>query len=131
MKTTELLQSFRKCGISLFTGVPDSLQKDFCTLVASETTGIRHVAAPNEGIAVGLAIGNHLATGSTSLVYMQNSGLGNALNPLTSLAHSNVYRIPMVLMIGWRGQPGITDEPQHKTQGAVTVEVLDLLEIPY
>jgi phosphonopyruvate decarboxylase len=130
MKTTELLQSFRKCGISLFTGVPDSLQKDFCTLVASETTGIRHVAAPNEGIAVGLAIGHHLATGSTSLVYMQNSGLGNALNPLTSLAHSDVYRIPMVLMIGWRGQPGVTDEPQHKTQGAVTVEVLDLLEIP-
>ena len=131
MKTTELLKSLRKCGINFITGVPDSLQKDFCTLVASETTEIRHVSAPNEGIAVGLAIGHHLATGSISLVYMQNSGLGNALNPLASLAHRDVYGIPMVLMIGWRGQPGFTDEPQHKTQGAVTVEVLDLLGIPF
>jgi len=131
MKADDLIRTFRSCGIEFATGVPDSLQKDFCTIILSDRSPFKHIAAANEGIAIGLAIGFNISTGTVPLVYMQNSGLGNALNPLTSLAHSSVYRVPMVLMIGWRGEPGLTDEPQHMTQGLITRELLDLLQIPY
>ena len=90
-----------------------------------------HVITPNEGSAIALATGYHLATGKYPLVYMQNSGLGNTVNPLLSLASPEVYSIPMILLIGWRGEPGIHDEPQHISQGKLTLPLLDTMQIPY
>lgn len=118
-------------GVSLVTGVPDSLLKHFCAFVADHLPPERHIITANEGGAVALAAGHHLATGEYALVYMQNSGLGNAINPLLSLADVEVYSIPMLLMIGWRGEPGVRDEPQHVKQGRVTLSMLDVMEIPY
>ena len=118
-------------GISYFTGVPDSLLKSFCAFVSDHVCPGSHVIAANEGSAVSLAIGYYLATGNLPLVYMQNSGLGNAINPLISLADQEVYGIPMLLMIGWRGEPDTKDEPQHIKQGRVTIETLDVLGVPY
>ncbi|MFB6341511.1 phosphonopyruvate decarboxylase [Saccharicrinis sp. FJH62] len=118
-------------GISFYTGVPDSLLKDFCAYITDHTTSENHVIAANEGGAVALATGYHLATEKIPLVYFQNSGLGNATNPLLSLASEGVYSIPMVLLIGWRGEPGTNDEPQHQVQGAVQNALLDAMEIPY
>jgi len=125
--------NFARCleenGIDFFTGVPDSLLKSFCAHV-TDTCGARHVIAANEGGAVGLAAGHYLATGRLALVYMQNSGQGNAVNPLASLADPDVYSIPMVLLVGWRGEPGVKDEPQHVKQGKVTVSLFETLGIP-
>ena len=90
-------------GIDLFTGVPDSLLKNFCAYVTDTAPRHKHIIAANEGNAVGIAAGHYLATGKPALVYMQNSGLGNTVNPLLSLADEKVYSIPMVLMVGWRG----------------------------
>ena len=131
MKSEELISIFAKYGVSFVTGVPDSLQKDFCFAVADANSGMVHISATNEGTAIGLAIGHQLASGHTPLIYMQNSGLGNAFNPLISLAHSSVYKIPMILMIGWRGEPGTSDEPQHMTQGQISQDLLNLLRIPH
>lgn len=114
-----------------FIGVPDSLLKEFAKSLACHRDELRHTITPSEGTAVALAIGYQLATNKTPVVYMQNSGLGNALNPLISLAHENVYGIPMVLVIGWRGAPLSQDEPQHLTQGAVTRQILELIGIDY
>ena len=116
-------------GVDFFTGVPDSLLKSFCAYV-TDTCGDNHVIAANEGGAVGLAAGHYLATGKPALVYMQNSGQGNAVNPLCSLADPDVYSIPMVLLVGWRGEPGVKDEPQHVKQGKVTVSLFETLGIP-
>ena len=116
-------------GVEFFTGVPDSLLKSFCAYV-TDTCGDNHVIAANEGGAVGLAAGHYLATGKPALVYMQNSGQGNAVNPLCSLADPDVYSIPMVLLVGWRGEPGVKDEPQHVKQGKVTVSLFETLGIP-
>ncbi len=120
-----------KHGIDFFTGVPDSLLKDFCAYITDHVRENQHVIAANEGGAVALAVGHYLATGRLGLVYMQNSGQGNAVNPLTSLADPDVYSIPMILLIGWRGEPGIKDEPQHVKQGKITLKILDTLDIPY
>ncbi len=117
--------------ILFFSGVPDSLLKNFCAYVTDHVDDRHHVIAANEGGAVALAAGYYLATGNYALVYMQNSGLGNATNPLLSLADPEVYSIPMLLMIGWRGEPGIHDEPQHVKQGRVTLGLLEAMEIPY
>ena len=114
-----------------FTGVPDSLLKSFCAYLSGTVKPDKHSIAVNEGAALALACGYHLATGKIPLVYMQNSGIGNAVNPLLSLADSAVYRIPVVLLIGWRGEPGVHDEPQHITQGRLTLPLLDTMEIPY
>ncbi|MBQ3343879.1 MAG: phosphonopyruvate decarboxylase [Kiritimatiellae bacterium] len=119
----------KAAGVDFFTGVPDSLLKSFCAYV-TDTCGERHVIAANEGGAVGLAAGHYLATGRPALVYMQNSGQGNAVNPLCSLADPDVYSIPMVLLVGWRGEPGVKDEPQHVKQGKVTVSLFETLGIP-
>ncbi len=128
-------ESFRhaleEAGVGLYTGVPDSLLKEFCAYISREVASERHLITANEGNSVAVAAGNYLATGKPSLVYMQNSGQGNAVNPLASLAHHKVYGIPMVLLIGWRGQPGVKDEPQHGVQGVMTPEILDSLAIPY
>ncbi|MCD6365027.1 MAG: phosphonopyruvate decarboxylase [Planctomycetes bacterium] len=115
-------------GVDFFTGVPDSLLKDFCQYL-SEHAGENHVVSANEGCAVALACGYHLATGKTPLVYMQNSGQGNAINPLLSLADRDVYGIPLLLLIGYRGEAGIKDEPQHVKQGKVTISLLETLGI--
>lgn len=118
-------------GVAFFTGVPDSLLKDFCAYVTDHAAPSDHIIAANEGSAVGLAAGYHLATGKVPLVYMQNSGLGNSINPLVSLADAEVYALPLVLLIGWRGEPGVKDEPQHVKQGKVTLALLESLGIPY
>ena len=119
----------RSLGVDFFTGVPDSLLKNFCAYV-TDTCGEGHVIAANEGGAVGLAVGHYLATGKIALVYMQNSGQGNAVNPLCSLADSDVCSIPMVLLVGWRGEPGMRDEPQHTKQGKITLSLFETLDIP-
>ena len=118
-------------GIDFYAGVPDSLLKPFCLCVAEHTNSERHIIAANEGAAIGLASGYHLVSGKPALVYMQNSGLGNAINPLLSLADTSVYGIPMIMMIGWRGEPGIADEPQHLVQGGVTMALLDAMGIAH
>lgn len=118
-------------GVDFFTGVPDSLLGSFCAYVTGHTTPERHVIAANEGGAVAIACGHYLATGNVALVYMQNSGQGNAINPLLSLADRDVYSIPMLLLVGWRGEPGKKDEPEHVKQGKVTLSLFDTLGIPY
>ena len=116
-------------GVNFFTGVPDSLLKEFGTYVHQELPLERHLIAANEGNAVAVAMGYHLRTGSTPLVYLQNSGIGNTVNPLLSLVDPDVYGIPMVLLVGWRGQPGVKDEPQHVKQGRVMTSMLDGMDI--
>ena len=120
-----------KHDIKFFCGVPDSLLKDFCAYVTDHTDKNSHVITANEGIAIGLAAGYYLANKRPALVYMQNSGLGNTVNPLASLADSRVYGIPMLLVVGWRGEPGTKDEPQHIKQGEITLDLLKVLGIPY
>lgn len=121
----------QESNIDFFTGVPDSLLNDFCTYIDDNVDCYHHVLAANEGNAISIAAGYHLATGKIPMVYMQNSGTGNSVNPLISLTHKNVFDIPMILLIGWRGDPDIHDWPQHKKQGEATLPILDLLDIPY
>ena len=118
-------------GTGFFTGVPDSLLKSFCAYLTDTAGSKNHIIAANEGCAVGLAAGHYFAIGAVPLVYMQNSGLGNTVNPLLSLADREVYSVPMLLVIGWRGEPSVHDEPQHIKQGRVTCSLLDAMEIPY
>jgi len=126
----ELYKNFVSQGIRFFTGVPDSLLKDFCAYVDQNVPSANHMIAANEGNAIALAAGHYLATAEPACVYLQNSGLGNAINPLISLVDKDVYSIPMLLLIGWRGEPGMQDEPQHEKQGAVTCGLLDTLSLP-
>ncbi len=118
-------------GVWMFTGVPDSLLKPFGRHVMETLPRHQHVITANEGAAVGLALGHYLRTRSPALVYLQNSGFGNAVNPLLSLADTDVYGVPMVVLVGWRGEPGISDEPQHVKQGRVMASSLDALELPW
>ncbi|KAJ9579328.1 hypothetical protein L9F63_024564, partial [Diploptera punctata] len=127
----DFYRAIRNIGINFFCGVPDSLLKDFCSYVSTNVSNSHHIITANEGNAIGLAAGYHLATGNISLVYLQNSGLGNIVNPLVSLAAREVYAVPMLLLIGWRGEPGKRDEPQHMFQGQVTAGLLETLGIPY
>jgi phosphonopyruvate decarboxylase len=120
-----------KENIDFFTGVPDSLLKNICAYITDNTVAENHIIAANEGNALALGIGYHLATSKIPLIYMQNSGIGNIINPLLSLADPDVYSIPLLLMIGWRGEPNVKDEPQHKKQGRVTLELLETMEVPY
>eukprot|EP01064_Diplonema_japonicum_P034272 TRINITY_DN7055_c0_g1_i1.p1 TRINITY_DN7055_c0_g1~~TRINITY_DN7055_c0_g1_i1.p1 ORF type:complete len:409 (+),score=117.44 TRINITY_DN7055_c0_g1_i1:51-1229(+) len=117
-------------GMDTFFGVPDSLLKDLCGYI-TDAAGEKNVCTANEGSAVAMAAGHHFATGNVPCVYLQNSGLGNTINPVLSLAHEKVYQVPMLLVIGWRGEPGVKDEPQHVAQGALTTEILDSCEVPY
>lgn len=125
------VNTLEDCGIDFFAGVPDSLLKDFCAYITDHFPQHNNIITANEGCAIGVASGHYLATGKTALVYMQNSGIGNAINPLLSLADEKVYSIPMVLLIGWRGEPGVHDEPQHLKQGEVTLFLLKSMDIPY
>ncbi|MGC3976619.1 MAG: phosphonopyruvate decarboxylase [Nitrospira sp.] len=127
-KFVEYLQSN---SVEFFSGVPDSLLKEFCACLEQVPQVGRHIISANEGGAVALALGYHLATGKIPLVYLQNSGLGNIINPLLSLADAEVYSVPLLLVIGWRGETGVHDEPQHKKQGRVMLSMLDAMEIPY
>lgn len=127
----KILDALKKSGVTFFTGVPDSLLKDFLACVEEQVSASDRITAANEGNAIAIAAGYHLATRGIAGVYMQNSGLGNALNPLASLADKEVYAIPMLLIIGWRGEPGIPDEPQHIKQGKITEKLLEILDIPY
>ena len=120
-----------QCGIDSFAGVPDSLLKDLCAYIADHVADTHNTITANEGAAIALAAGYHLATGKTGAVYMQNSGEGNAINPLASLTDPDVYRIPVLLIIGWRGRPGVHDEPQHVKQGKITTALLEVMGIPY
>lgn len=129
IKVDKFVKNLTRSGVDFFCGVPDSLLKSFCAYV-TDNCGDRHVITANEGGAVGLASGHYLATGKLACVYMQNSGQGNAVNPLASLADPDVYSIPMVLVIGWRGMPGVHDEPQHVKQGKITIELMKTLGIP-
>ena len=118
-------------GADFYTGVPDSQLKALCNYLM-HTYGIdskHHIIAANEGNCVALAAGYHLATGKIPVVYMQNSGEGNIINPVTSLLNDQVYAIPMIFIIGWRGEPGVKDEPQHIFQGKVTLRLLEDVEI--
>lgn len=124
----ELVEYLKQINIDFFCGVPDSQLSSFCDYVEENCTNI---IAANEGNAVAIASGYQLSTSNFPLVYLQNSGLGNIVNPVTSLTHEAVYSIPIVYVIGWRGQPGIHDEPQHKKQGKITLELLELLDIDY
>ncbi len=117
--------------MDFFTGVPDSLLANFCACVKENSPASRAIIAANEGNAVGIACGYHIATGKTGVVYMQNSGEGNAVNPLLSIADEDVYSIPLLLLIGWRGEPGVKDEPQHKKQGKVTLALLEAMGIAF
>lgn len=125
-----LYDFFQKKGVFFYTGVPDSLLKSFLSYVQEHAAANLHVITASEGLAVGLASGYYLSTNKLPLVYLQNSGLGNIINPLTSLADKEMYAIPMLLLIGWRGQPGNKDEAQHLKMGRITIPLLDALEIP-
>jgi len=131
LEQKKVFEVLRQHGVSYFTGVPDSYLNGFCNY-ALANCGDRNVITANEGNAVALAAGHYLATQEIPLVYMQNSGEGNAINPLVSLADKNVYAVPMILLIGWRGQ-GNTEpnHPQHKLQGEITTGLLDIMHIPY
>ena len=129
--TSEFFQLLSEKNVEFFTGIPDSLLKQFCLCIDDNVPNEKHIVAANEGNAIALATGYHLATNKLPLVYMQNSGTGNAINPLLSLADSEVYSIPMLILIGWRGEPGIKDEPQHTKQGKVQLELLDSIDLQY
>ncbi len=128
----ELYEVFKKHDLLFFTGVPDSTFKDWMKFLADEHgEKVTNIIACNECEATAIAAGYHLATKKIPIIYMQNSGLGKTVNPITSLSDPEVYSIPTILMIGWRGEPGIKDEPQHKKMGRITTKMLDTLEIPY
>jgi len=131
MKASVLINKFEEIGIDTIAGVPDSTLRTFCDYLNEHKGNYKHYVTANEGAAVGLAIGTYLGSGKPACIYMQNSGEGNIINPLASLANSEVYSIPMLFLIGWRGEPGVHDEPQHVFQGKITCSLLELMKVPY
>ena len=132
MKCEELWRIFKDENMKFFTGVPDSTFKSWMSFLDYKSgKSLSNIIACNECEAIGIAAGYHLATNNIGIAYMQNAGLGKTINPLTSLTDKEVYSIPLLLMIGWRGEPGKKDEPQHKKMGRVMLPLLDALEIPY
>lgn len=125
------IEALREKGIDCFAGVPDSLLKNICAYITDHFDAAHNIIAANEGAAVGFAAGHYLATGQPACVYMQNSGEGNIINPLASLTDQEVYNIPVLLLIGWRGRPGVHDEPQHVKQGKVTTGLLNVMGVNY
>ena len=130
IKVNSLINLLQKNNSNFFTGVPDSVLKELSSSLANRGKN-KHIIAANEGSAVSLGIGHYLSTKKIPCVYMQNSGLSNALNPLISIAHQKVYSIPLILIIGWRGSPRVKDEPQHNVKGKITEQILKLLNIKY
>lgn len=131
INVADLYNLLTENNINCFCGVPDSLLRDFCAYITDNTDNKHHTITANEGNAIGLAAGHYLATGNPALVYMQNSGIGNCVNPLLSLTDEEVYNIPLLMFIGWRGEPDKKDEPQHIKQGKVTDKLLDTMGIKY
>lgn len=132
MRASIFLEEVKNIGIHTIAGVPDSTLKQFCDAVCLDGgKEFKHYVTANEGAAVGLATGVYLAEKRPCLVYLQNSGLGNIINPLASIANQEVYGIPILFVVGWRGEPGIKDEPQHVYQGKVTCELLEVMDVPY
>ncbi len=129
--TLSFYNQLKNHSLEFFAGVPDSLLAELCSCIRDNTPKERNIITANEGNAVGMCAGYYLATGKPGVVYMQNSGEGNAVNPLLSLADEDVYSIPMLLIIGWRGEPGKHDEPQHVKQGKVTLSLLEAMGIEY
>ena len=125
------IEKLRENGIDCYAGVPDSLLKNICAYITDHFDVQHNIIAANEGAAVGIAAGHYLATGQPACVYMQNSGEGNIINPLASLTDPEVYNIPVLLLIGWRGRPGVHDEPQHVKQGKVTTGLLNTMGINF
>lgn len=125
------IEKLRENGVDCFAGVPDSLLKNICAYITDHCDAQDNIIAANEGAAVGIAAGHYLATGKPACVYMQNSGEGNIINPLASLTDQEVYNIPVLLLIGWRGRPGVHDEPQHVKQGKVTTGLLNVMGVNY
>lgn len=130
MRAEAFIKGIKSLGITTIAGVPDSLLQPFCDEIHGGRHDVLHLVPANEGAAVGYAVGTYLSSGKPACVYMQNSGIGNIVNPITSLANRLVYDIPILFVIGWRGEPGKKDEPQHRFMGGITKELLDLLEIP-
>ena len=130
IKVNTLIDLFKKNNSDFFTGVPDSVLKELSFSLKNKNKK-NHIIASNEGAAVSIGIGNYLSTKKIPVIYMQNSGLSNALNPLISIAHKKVYSIPLILIIGWRGSPRVKDEPQHDVKGKITEQILKLLNIKY
>lgn len=130
IKIESLIETLKKNKSEFFTGVPDSVLKELSIFLKKKNKK-KHIIATNEGSAVSIAIGHYLSTKKIPCIYMQNSGLSNALNPLISIAHPKVYSIPLILIIGWRGSPNIKDEPQHEVKGKITQQILKLLNIKY
>ena len=128
IKISSLINILKKNNSNFFTGVPDSVLKELSVFLQNKKKKT-HIIATNEGSAVSIGIGHYLSTKKIPCVYMQNSGLSNALNPLISIAHHKVYSIPLILIIGWRGSPRLKDEPQHNVKGKITREILKLLNI--
>ena len=128
IKVDALINLLKKNKTNFFTGVPDSVLKEFSSYLKNDK---KHIIATNEGSAVSIGIGHYLSTKTIPCIYMQNSGLSNALNPLISIAHKKVYSIPLILVIGWRGSPRVKDEPQHNVKGKITQQILKLLNIKY
>ena len=131
IKPRIFFEHLKKEGVDFFTGVPDSLLKDLCFYISDHSKKNNHIIAANEGSALSISIGYHLSTNKVPVIYLQNSGLGNLINPLLSLADKDVYSIPMLLVIGWRGKPGLKDEPQHKKTGRVMLDMLKAMKISY
>lgn len=125
------VNTLKEYSIDFYIGIPDSLLKNICAYITDNLPAERNIIAANEGGAMGIAAGYHLATGKIPVVYMQNSGEGNIINPLLSLIDKEVYNIPVLLVIGWRGRPGMKDEPQHVKQGKVTIGLLNVMGINY
>lgn len=125
------VNKLKEHDIDFYAGVPDSLLKNICAYITDNLPAEQNIIAANEGGAMGIAAGYHLATGKVPVVYMQNSGEGNIINPLASLTDKEVYNIPVLLVIGWRGRPGVKDEPQHVKQGKVTTGLLNVMGINY
>jgi len=130
IKVKSLINLLEKNNSNFFTGVPDSVLKELSSSLVNRGKN-KHIIAANEGSAVSLGIGHYLSTKKIPCVYMQNSGLSNALNPLISIADQKVYSIPLILIIGWRGSPRVKDEPQHNVKGKITEQILKLLNIKY
>ena len=130
IKINSLINVLKKNDINFFTGIPDSVLIGLSHFLQNKSKK-KHIIATNEGSAISIGIGHYLSTKQVPCIYMQNSGLSNALNPLISIANKKVYNIPLVLIIGWRGSPRVKDEPQHNVKGKITESILKLLNIKY
>lgn len=131
MKVEDIVTILVQEQLLFLTGVPCSYLNNFLAFINTQKNPLQHIIATGEGEAISIATGYHLATNKVPIIYLQNSGFGNTVNPLTSLMDEEVYSIPAILFLTWRGEPGIKDEPQHKKMGRIMLNLLKNLEIPY